>query len=78
MGVRFGGVGLRQNNPQNVKLKKDTEREGTFLRHTASSKPVCVTLYLSVWPVQVRKKKGKKAGKTVTTSVYFTYVWSDP
>jgi len=38
-------------------------------------------LSLSVWPVQVRKKKrheGRQEGRKVTRSVYFTYAWSDP
>jgi len=44
------------------------------LRQTASFEPLCVKLSLSVWPVQVRKKKkaGRKEGRKVTRSVYFT------
>jgi len=34
-------------------------------------------LSLSVWPVQVRKKK-RQEGRKVIRSVYFTYAWSDP
>jgi len=50
-----------QNDPQNVKLEKNNCWEGTSLRQTASFEPLCVKLSLSVWPVQVRKKK--KAGR---------------
>jgi len=42
-------------------------REKTLaLRQTASFEPLCVTLSLSVWPVQVRKKKrqeGRQDGR---------------
>jgi len=76
----FGGFG--QNDPPNVKLEKNTSWEGTSIRQTASFEPLCVKLSLSVWPVQVRKKKGSKAGRQegrkVTRSVYFTYVWATP
>jgi len=72
-----------QNDPQNVKLEKNICWEGTSSRQTASFEPLCVKLTLSVWPVQVRKKKLKAVRKAsrkeeVTRSVYFTYVWSDP
>jgi len=33
------------------------------MRQTASFEPLCVKLSLSVWPVQLRKKKGMKATK---------------
>jgi len=52
-----------QNEPQNVKWEKNTCGEGTSLRQTASFEPLCVKLSLSVWPVQVRKKKGRKQGR---------------
>jgi len=45
-----------QNDSQNGKLEKNSW-EGTSLRQTASFEPLCVTLSLSVWPLQVRKKK---------------------
>ena len=56
---------LGQNDPQNVKIEKNTCWEGTSLRQTASFEPLCVKLSLSVWPVQVRKKKmgGRKEGR---------------
>jgi len=50
-----------QNDPQNIKLEKNTCWEGTSLRQTASFVPLCVKLSLFGWPVQVRKKiKGRK------------------
>ena len=49
-----------QNDPQNVKIKKNTCWEGTSSRQTASFEPLCVKLSLSVWPVQVRKKKKRQ------------------
>ena len=57
---------LGQNDPQNVEILKNTCWEGTSLRQTASFEPMCVKLSLSVWPVQVRKKKkgGKKEAKS--------------
>ena len=73
---------LGQNDPQNVKIEKNTCWEGTSSRKTASFEPLCVKLSQSVWSVQVRKKKGRKEGRKegrkVTRSVYFTYAWSDP
>ena len=54
---------LGQNDPQNVKIEKNTCWEGTSLRQTASFEPLCVKLSLSVWSVQVRKKKGRKEGR---------------
>jgi len=44
-------------------IEKNTCWEGTFLRQTAYFEPLWVTLSLSVWPMQVRKKKGRKAGR---------------
>jgi len=46
-------------------LPKLQIREGRALplRQTGSFEPLCVKLSLSVWPVQVRKKKGRKAGR---------------
>ena len=54
---------LGQNDPQNVKIEKNTCWEGTSLRQTASFEPLCVKLSLSVWPVQVRKKKREEGRK---------------
>jgi len=54
---------LGQNDPRNVKWEKNTCWEGTFLRQTASFEPLCVNLSLSVWPVQVRKKKWREGRK---------------
>ena len=63
-GEILGVLGL--NDPQNVKIEKNTCWEGTSLRQTASFEPLCVKLSLSVWPVQVRKKnreEGRKEGR---------------
>ena len=56
---------LGQYNPQNVKIEKNTCMEGTSSCQTASFEPLCVKLSLSVWSVQVRKKKrkGSKEGR---------------
>jgi len=54
----FGG----KMTPQNVKWEKNTCWEGTSLHQTAPFELLCVKLSLSVWPVQMRKKKGRKAG----------------
>jgi len=51
---------LGQNDPQKVKWVKNTCWEGTYLRQMASFEPLSVKLSLSVWPVQVRKKKSRK------------------
>jgi len=61
-----------QNDPQNVNWEKSTCCEGTFLRHTASFEQLCVKLSLSVWPVQVRKKKGSKASRKKSQEVYIS------
>ena len=55
-----------QNDPQNIKIEKNTCWEGTSLRQTASFEPLCVKSSLSVWSVQVRKKKrgGRKEEKS--------------
>jgi len=58
-GEIFGVLG--QNDPKTSNERKNTCREGTLLCQIASFEPFCVKLSLSVWPVQVRKKK--KAGR---------------
>jgi len=66
LGFHYWGwnVGIfGQNDPQNVKWEKSTCWEGTSLCQTASFEQLCVKLSLSVWPVQVRKKKVSKAGR---------------
>ena len=56
---------LGKNDPQNVKVSKNTCGEGTSSRQIASFEPLCVKLSLSVWSVQVRKKKkGSKEEKS--------------
>jgi len=44
-------------------MRESTCWEGISLRQTASFEPLCVKLSLSVWIVQVRKKKGRKAAR---------------
>jgi len=62
-GISLQGVKIwqfGQIEPQNVNWEKNTCWEGTSLCQTASFEPLCVKLSLSVWPVQMRKKKGTK------------------
>jgi len=61
-GGKIVGV-FGRNDPQNVKLEKITCWEGTSLCQSASFEPLCVKLSLSVWPVQVRKKKRQEGRK---------------
>jgi len=55
-----GGLGKKTPKTSN---ERETLAGGT-LRQTASFKPLCVKLSLSVWPVMVRKKKGRKEEKS--------------
>jgi len=55
-GAKFRGFGAKW--PLKRQMRKTLAGwEGTSLRQTASFEPLCVKLSLSVWPVQVRKKK---------------------
>jgi len=54
--------------PKNVKWEKNTCWEGTSLRQTASFKP------LRVWSVQVRKKKGRKEGRSHKKCIFHVCV----
>jgi len=47
--------------------------EGT-LHQTASFEPLCVQLSLFVWPVQVRKKKDRKEGRSHTKCIFHVCV----
>jgi len=53
-----------------VKWEKNICWEGTSLRQTASLEPLCVKVYLSVWPVQVSKKTNRIAGRKKSNEVY--------
>jgi len=77
-GAKFWGF-LGKMTPKRQMREKHL-LEGHFLMQTATFEPLCVKLSLSVWTVQVRKKKKavRKEGRKVIRSVYFTYVWSDP
>jgi len=61
LGATFWGFGAKW--PQNVKWERNICCDGTSLCQTASFKPLCsnLSLSLSVWSVQVRKTK--KAGR---------------
>jgi len=62
-GAKCFGVWSKMT-PKNVNWEKNTCWEGTSLRQTASFEPLYVKLFLSVWPVQVRKEtKGRMAGR---------------
>jgi len=59
LGAKFWGLWGKMT-PKRQMREKHLLGE-TFLRQTASFEPLCVKLSLSVWPVQVHKKKGSKA-----------------
>jgi len=75
---------LGENNPQKVKISKNTCLEGTSLRQSASFELSCVQIGSRVWAVRVSKElKTKKKKKKVTGPVYVTttwgrHRWSDP
>ena len=70
--VGFSG----ENDPQKVKIQKNTCLEGTFLRQTASFELSCVEIGSRVWAVRVAKKeKNKKIIIKGTRPVYFTTPW---
>ena len=48
---------FEENDPQEVKISKNTCLEGTSLAQTASFEPSCVRIGCVVWAVDLRKKK---------------------
>ena len=63
-----------ENDPQKVKIPKNTCIEGTSLRQTASFELSCVGIGSRVWAVRVaRKEKTKKNNKKHATPIFTTW-----
>ena len=60
-GESFGVLG--QNDPQKIKISKNTCLEGTSLRQNAFFKLLCVEIGSRVWAVRVAKNKKTKKNK---------------
>jgi hypothetical protein len=60
-GANFGV--LRRNDPQDVKLEKNTWWESTFVRQTASFALLCVKLYLPILSLEPRDSHVKNDRK---------------